>query len=110
MYRRQMVVLVLALSLIALPAVAGGPAVVDGPAVAAGDWCASWCAPLSAVWSRIWSRWGPPGDGERPAGAAPPPAEERHDGGVGSVTAAVSCTEGLPDPECEGLPDWDPDG
>lgn len=111
MYRRHLTVAVLALSLVALSAAAAPPADTAGPPTA-DAWCTGWCTPLSTAWARIWSRWGPPGAGDVPPDAVPPSAgDARHDGGVGSTSAALTCTEHNPDdPSCEGFPDFDPDG
>lgn len=110
MSRRHWIALALALSLLTLPAAAVGPQMeaAGPPSVeeSPGGWCAVW----AEAWASLWSRWGPPGAGDVPGDAVRTPADERDDGGVGSVNAATCSQQDPDDSSCESYPDWDPYG
>lgn len=110
MSRRHLIALTLVLSLLTLPAAAVGSQTGSAGPPAVEEPCGGWCAVWARAWASLWSRWGLPGAGEVPGEAVRPPADERGDGGVASVSAAVCSGESPDDPSCEGYPDWDPNG
>lgn len=110
MHRRQLIVLVLALCLLALPAAGARPGAADQPVVE--DWCGVWCdawrSTLVRAWAHLWTHAGPP---EAAGGVVdgPPLREAAGDPGAGLVSAATAC-EDPTESGCESYPDVDPDG